>query len=272
MLLNINHVTEYSYETPVQFSLQRLRLTPVDSAGQTIRDWAVTIEGAKSEVAYTDQYENHVRLVSVEGEHPSVRLIASGTVETRDTDGIFGPASPDIPLWLFLRQTPLTQADKAIEKLVEKLEGDSDLARLHNLMERLHKTMTFKPGATSVATTAGEALETKSGVCQDYAHIVIASARKMKVPARYVSGYLYMPDLENQTASHAWAECYLEGLGWVGFDAANKVCPDERYVRVASGLDYRDAAPVSGMTIGGGRESLAVKLSVASQSQSQSQS
>lgn len=272
MLLNINHVTEYSYDEPVQFSLQRLRMTPVDTNGQTVRDWSVTIEGAKSEVAYIDQYENHVRLVSVDGEQKTVRLIATGTVETRDTDGIFGPASPDIPLWLFLRETPLTKADKPIKALVGRLEGDSELARLHSLMEILHKSMTFKPGATSVATTASEAFEANAGVCQDYAHIVIACARAMKVPARYISGYLYMPDVENQTASHAWAECYLEGLGWVGFDAANKVCPDERYVRVASGLDYRDAAPVSGMTIGGGSESLEVKLRVAGQSQSQSQS
>ncbi|WP_174803213.1 transglutaminase family protein [Martelella limonii] len=272
MLLNINHVTEYSYDEPVQFSLQRLRLTPVDSSGQTVRDWTVSIEGAKSEVAYVDQYENHVRLVSVEGEQNTVRLTATGTVETRDTDGIFGPASPDIPLWLFLRPTPLTVAEEPIRELVERLEGDSELARLHDLMAIMDKTMTFKPGSTSVATTAAEALENKAGVCQDYAHIVIACARAMKVPARYISGYLFMEDMPNQTASHAWAECYLEGLGWVGFDAANKVCPDERYVRVASGLDYKDAAPVSGMTIGGGRETLEVRLKVAGQSQSQSQS
>ncbi|MEO1986937.1 MAG: transglutaminase family protein [Martelella sp.] len=272
MLLNISHVTEYSYDEPVQFSLQRLRLTPVSAASQTVKDWTVSIEGAKSEVAYIDQYENHVRLVSVEGDHKTVRLTAAGIVETRDTDGIFGPASPDIPLWLFLRPTPLTMAEEPIKALVARLEGDSDLARLHDLMAILHRSMTFKPGSTSIATTAAEALENKEGVCQDYAHIVIAAARAMKVPARYVSGYLYMEEGPNQTASHAWAECYLEGLGWVGFDAANKVCPDERYVRVATGLDYRDAAPVSGMTIGGGRETLEVKLSVAGQSQSQSQS
>ncbi|AJY44760.1 transglutaminase family protein [Martelella endophytica] len=272
MLLNIHHVTEYSYDEPVSFSLQRLRLTPLDSNGQTVRDWTVTIEGAKSEVSYTDHFHNLVRLVSVEGEHKTVRLIAAGTVETRDTDGIYGPAAPDIPLWLFLRTTPLTTPGEAITALVAKLEGDSELAKLHHLMEVLHKTMTFKPGATSIATTADDALTAESGVCQDYAHIVIACARAMKVPARYVSGYLYMEEAEAQTASHAWAECYLEGLGWVGFDAANKVCPDERYVRVASGLDYKDAAPVSGMTIGGGKESLEVKLKVAGQSQSQSQS
>ena len=91
MLLHINHVTEYTYDEPIQFSLQRLRMTPVDSAGQTVRDWSVTIEGAKSEVAYVDQFQSHVRLVSADGEQKSVRLIASGIVETRDTDGIFGP-------------------------------------------------------------------------------------------------------------------------------------------------------------------------------------
>lgn len=272
MLLNINHVTEYNYDEPVQFSLQRLRMTPVDALGQSVRDWTVTIEGAKNEVSYTDQYENHVRLISMDGEHKTVRLVASGLVETRDTDGIYGPASGDVPLWLFLRPTPLTKAGKNIKALVKDLEGESNLGRLHDLMAKLHKTMTFRPGATSTETTAEEAYEARSGVCQDYAHIVVAAARQLKVPTRYVSGYLYMEGTENQTASHAWAECHFNGLGWVGFDAANKVCPDERYVRVACGLDYRDAAPVSGMTFGGGTESLTVSLKVASQGQSQSQS
>ena len=272
MLLNINHVTEYSYDEPVQFSLQRIRLTPVSSASQTVQDWSVAIEGATSEAAYTDQYGNHVRLVSADGEQKSVRLVASGIVETRDTDGIFGPAAGDVPLWLYLRQTPLTGSGEHVQSLVESLQGETDLARLHDLMARLYNAMTFKPGTTTVQTTAEEALKAQSGVCQDYAHIVVTCARQMKIPARYVSGYLFMSETTHQTASHAWAECYLEGLGWVGFDAANKVCPDERYVRLACGLDYTEAAPISGMTIGGGSESLAVNLQVASQGQSQSQS
>ncbi|TPW31642.1 transglutaminase family protein [Martelella alba] len=272
MFLKINHVTEYRYEEPVVFSLQRLRLTPVNSAGQTVVDWSVAIEGAKNEVTYSDQYENLVRLVSVDGEQSAMRLIATGTVETRDTDGIFGPHSSDCPLWLFLRETPLTEIGKHTRAIVSSLEGDSDLARLHDLMGRLYEKMTFKPGITSTTTSAEEALEHEAGVCQDYAHIVLACARQMKLPARYVSGYLFMEGTTDQSASHAWAEIYLEGLGWVGFDAANKVCPDERYVRIACGLDYTDAAPVVGMTLGGGPGQMSVNLQVISQNQSQSQS
>jgi len=101
----------------------------------------------------------------------------------------------------------------------------------------------------------------------------LASARLLGVPARYVSGYLLMDDRTQQTASHAWAEAHVAGLGWVGFDVANKICPDSRYVRVATGLDYVDAAPISGLRLGEADETMTVSLSVeAAMSQSQSQS
>jgi transglutaminase-like putative cysteine protease len=130
----------------------------------------------------------------------------------------------------------------------------------------------YRPGTSDTETTAEQALEKKSGVCQDHAHIFIAAARALNIPARYVSGYLMMEGKNEQAATHAWAEAHVPSLGWVGFDPANDVCPDERYVRIATGLCYRDAAPVSGMRVGGPGESLTVKVTVASQGQSQSQS
>ena len=133
---------------------------------------------------------------------------------------------------------------------------------MHELMALLHQKMAYTPGTTNINTTAEEALLNGSGVCQDHTHVFISTARLLNIPARYVSGYLMLNNTIEQTASHAWAEAHIEGLGWVGFDAANDICPNETYVRLACGLDYREAAPVSGIRFGPGIESLAVEVNV----------
>lgn len=272
MRLKISHTTEYLYDQPVPYSLQRLRLTPVDGPTQKVISWAITVDGAKVEAGYADQYGNRVELVSAEGTEHTIRISASGEVETSDKAGVFGPHQGFCPLWLFLRETPRTKAGKLIKGLAKSLTGDSELARMHALMETIHGTVAYTPGTTDTETTAEEALEAKTGVCQDHAHIFVSAARLLDIPARYVSGYLLMEGTTEQVATHAWAEVHLPGLGWVGFDAANNICPDDRYVRIASGLCYRDCAPVSGMRLGLAGENLKVSLTVApSQTQSQSQ-
>ena len=274
MRLKISHTTEYHYDDPIQYSLQRLRLTPKSQPGQTVRDWKTTVHGARVEAGYTDHFGNHVDLVSTNAEQVTIRIVAEGEVETEDRAGVFGPHQGFVPLWLYLRETPLTKPGKLVRDLAKASTGDNELARMHTLMAAIHEAVAYKPGETASDTTAEQALEKKQGVCQDHAHIFIAAARQLGLPARYVSGYLLMDEPE-QTASHAWAEVHLQGLGWVGFDAANKICPDARYVRLSTGLDYKDAAPVSGMVTGKAAETMHVSISVepaASQSQSQSQS
>ena len=274
MRLKITHRSQYSYETPVDYSLQRLRLTPVDGPTQKVHDWKIEVDGASIEAGFEDQFGNRVHLVSYEGESHGVQFTATGEVETFDRAGVFGPHVGAVPLWLFLRDKPITKAGRQIRDLVRQLPADSELTRCHALMGKVHQLVAYKPGTTSTVTTAEEALEAGKGVCQDHAHILISAARVMNLPARYVSGYLMMDGIAEQTASHAWAEIHLPGLGWVGFDAANDVCPDERYVRSATGLCYTDAAPISGMRIGTGTgdETMTVSVVVASQGQSQSQS
>lgn len=272
MRLKISHTTEYLYDEPVPYSLQRLRLTPTDGPMQRVVSWAVKVDGAKIETGYADQFGNRVELVSVEGAEHTIRITASGEVDTVDKAGVFGPHQGFCPLWLFLRETGRTKPGKLIRELTKNVTGDNELARLHALMEAIHKTVVYTPGTTTTETTAEEALAAKAGVCQDHAQILISAARHLGIPARYVSGYLLMEDREEQVATHAWAEAHVPGLGWVGFDAANNVCPDDRYVRIASGLCYRDCAPISGMRIGPAGENLRVSLTVApSQGQSQSQ-
>ncbi len=273
MRLKINHTTEYLYDEPVPYSLQRLRLTPASGPTQTVKEWDVTVDGAKLEVRYDDHFGNRVELVETEGPRSAVKVVACGEVETIDKAGVFGAHIGNAPLWLFMRETPLTKSGKLIRELTRQSTGDTPLERLHELMALIHLEVEYETGSTGTETTAEEALEAGKGVCQDHSHIFISAARNMGLPARYVSGYLMMEDVAEQIATHAWAEAHVPGLGWVGFDAANKLCPDERYVRIASGLSYRDCAPVSGMRVGLSGESLTVSVTVQqSQSQDQSQS
>lgn len=273
MRLKIKHTTEYLYDQPMPYALQRLRLTPVSGPSQTVHDWSVLVDGARVEVSYDDHFDNRVELVETEGPRSEVKVVASGEVETLDKAGVFGAHIGNAPLWLFKRETPLTKPGKLIREIAKESSGDSELARLHELMALVHLNVDYIPGSTGTATTAEQALEAGSGVCQDHAHIFISAARLIGLPARYVSGYLMMEDVDEQTATHAWAEAHVPGLGWVGFDAANKVCPDDRYARIATGLCYRDCAPVSGMRVGPSGESLTVSVTVQEmQSQSQTQS
>ncbi|WP_214470904.1 transglutaminase family protein [Mesorhizobium sp. dw_380] len=261
MRLKITHRTEYRYDAPVQYLLQRLRLLPVSGPTQTVLSWALKIEGAREEVRFTDQYGNDNRLLSVEGDHDLITVEASGEVVTRDTSGVCGPHQGFAPLWLFTQETALTTIGSGIRDLAEAIGKGTDLERLHRLMAAIGERVAYTPETTSATTSAEEALMLKTGVCQDHSHIFAATARAMGFPSRYVSGYLMMDAVE-QAASHAWAEAHVQGLGWVAFDPANGISPDERYVKVATGRDYRDASPVSGIRLGQAEEQLAVTVTV----------
>ncbi|QNB16079.1 transglutaminase family protein [Paraburkholderia tropica] len=276
MRIAIRHTSHYQYEQPVPYALQRLRLRPQSCPGQTVIDWQVTVGGVEPSVSYVDGMGNLVDFVRQERNTHETVIVAAGTVDTEDLAGIFGTVDGVAPPWIFERETPLTWAGEHLRALAAELRAeDAQLQSLHTLMTTIHDRIDFQPGTTEVTTDAETALLNGKGVCQDHAHVFIAVARARHVPARYVSGYLLMDGVAKQTASHAWAEAYLDGLGWVGFDAANNTCPDERYVRVATGFDYRDAMPVSGIRTGQGAETLTVEISVLpaqGQSQSQSQS
>ena len=275
MRLTITHSTQYLYDQPVAYILQRLRLTPVDGPTQRVHNWSIAVDGATTETGYFDQFGNRVELVSAEGAEHLIRIVASGEVETLSASGVYGPHQGFCPLWLFLRETPRTAPGKRLRELAQTLPADDPLQKMHALMNATHSEVAYVTGSTGIETTAEQALEAKRGVCQDHAHIMISVARLLGIPSRYVSGYLLMEGVAEQTATHAWAEVHLSGLGWVGFDAANNICPDERYVRLATGLCYRDAAPVSGMRIGWAGENLHVAVTVEprrTQQQSQSQS
>ncbi|MFK7744520.1 MAG: transglutaminase domain-containing protein [Roseobacter sp.] len=263
MRLTVNHRTEYIYDAPVEFALQKVRLHPLRTRIQIVDDWSVQIDGGKVEASYKDHFGNHVDLVSALPGTKSMVVIASGTVETGDSTGVLGRVYGCAPLWLFRQHTDLTEPGEQVTKWAQALRAQTDtLAALHALSAEVLGSVRYELGHTNAQTTAEQAVKIGKGVCQDHAHIFVAAARAAGLPARYVSGYLLLDDRIEQDASHAWAEVHIDELGWVGFDVSNGVSPDERYVRIATGRDAQDAAPISGLRTGSADESMIVSLQV----------
>ncbi len=264
MRLKIAHQTTYHYDIPVTYALQQLRMTPKSRPGQTVLSWDIAIEGGRKELEFDDQNNNHVVLVSIEAGRQNIGFYCQGEVETTDNAGVIGQHGGYAPLWYFMRPTALTQPGTHMDALLSNLAGDfdGDIARLHALSAMIAGRVTYATYETHAQTTSEQALEAGRGVCQDHAHVFVTAARQLGYPARYVSGYLMMDDRVEQDATHAWAEVHVIGIGWVSFDISNGISPDERYVRIATGLDYKDAAPISGMRFGSSDESMIVTLQV----------
>ncbi len=262
MRLNIQYKSEYIYDAPVHYALQRLRQTPRTRPGQTIINWRTELEGADLQVTYSDHLDNTTDLISVTPGTSKIGIVTQGEVDTEDLAGVVGRHTGFAPLWLFTRATKLTASNGALLALGRAVPPGDEVSRMHALMALIAEQVTYGTGATHTQTTAAEALAAGQGVCQDHTHIFISVARSLGLPARYVSGFLMMDGHTEQAASHAWAEIHIPNLGWVGFDASNGVCADARYVGVATGLDFTDAAPISGIRHGNATETLAVSLIV----------
>ena len=273
MHLLIDYRTDYRFTSPQMRVIQLLRVTPASHAGQIIVDWTIDVECDARLRTHEDGYGNKATMLYVAGPVDHVTVAVQGEVFTDDTAGVIRDAPEPLPPDLFLRPTTLSLPSPDIASLARELgriEADP-LARAHLLNREINRRLSFDPGKTQVDTDAASAFAAGHGVCQDFAHIFCAAARLWGVPARYVSGHLFRRDgAERQPAGHAWAEAWIEGLGWIGFDPANGICADDAYIRVACGLDYAAAAPLSGARTGGGAESLDVEVRVR-QSQGQQQ-
>lgn len=264
MNLRICHQTVYRYGQAANMIVQALRMWPAPSSGQIVRDWRVEVDGQRLQPTCNDGFGNPVATHTVDRLVESVRLSVRGQVETRDCGGVHGDEGELLPPMFFQASTVLTAASAEISALAVGLSDlGGDIERLHRLCNAVRDRVEYRPEFTDAETTAAEAFAAGAGVCQDHAHVLISAARALGFPARYVSGYLCPIDENSPAASHAWAEVYVLDLGWVGFDAANRQCPDERYVRIASGRDYRDAAPVRGVRLGGIAETMEVAVNIA---------
>ena len=265
MRIKIRHETSYRYAEPASSALQLLRMTPRPHDGQFVRRWRVAVDADARLERSEDAYGNITHLVFVHGPVEQVTIAIDGEVDTRDTNGSLRGGVERQPVRLFLRETALTRITPAIRRFARQTsagQGGDQLATLHALSRSIHKAMTFAIGATHPDTTAGDAFDAKTGICQDFTHILLAATRALGLPSRYVSGYYLRTDRADQEAGHAWAEVHIAGLGWIGFDPTNGVCATERHVRVAIGCDAREAAPVRGARVGGGEEGLNVAIHV----------
>ena len=281
MRLHVAHRTLYRFNAPMRWVTQSHRLTPSTCASQRTLDWSVTAEGAETGGSFVDGAGDLVSTMTLAGPVERVEVLVEGTVETTDTAGILRDHRETVSPRVYLVATPAIEANTALRTLMtDALEGagdDGPLARAHRLAAAVSEAIAYAPGTTHATTTAAETLERGEGVCQDHAHALIALAHAAGMPARYVTGYLLTRgDGGPEEASHAWAELHVPSLGWIGFDAANRCCPDERYVRLGSGRDALEAAPIRGISRGGGTERMDVSVVVSetppsSQAQSQSQ-
>jgi transglutaminase-like putative cysteine protease len=316
MRICVAHETVFRYDAPCMGVIQTLRLTPRNHAGQYVVSWRMDLSANCRLEPVEDAFGNILHTFSLAGPVTELRIVVDGEVETQDTAGIVKGAVERFPPSLFMRETALTRADAALLTYAAQFPrptaaGTLDI--LHKLLARIHHdfhrdlqhdlpadagaapaSADAPPPSAEAAVSAAEAFKSGGGAAQDLAHIFIAVARALGVPARYVSGYVrHNASADASSASQtgvcsggrgqahvqtqgavqasgqaggkvgdAWAEVYVAGLGWVGFDPANGICSTEQHVRVAIGLDCLGAAPVRGAHYGGVREDVAVRLAV----------
>jgi transglutaminase-like putative cysteine protease len=265
MRLRIAHQTSYRYQPPATGVIQILRMTPGSHDGQYVAEWQIDVSSDSRLQVHQDAFGNTTHLLS-EGPTADLTINVEGLIETHDTGGVLRGTDERFPPGFFLRSTSLTEVNSAMAAFSRELRSESEddvLGFLHALMVQINEHMTFDEDPTNSGTSALEAFGLKRGVCQDYAHVLIACARSAGVPARFVSGHFLRSDgVVHQQAGHAWAEAFVRDLGWVGFDPANGICITDAHARVAIGLDYLGAAPVRGTRYGGGMETLTVGVKV----------
>ena len=262
MRIGIDHTTHYVYETPVRYSTQYLRLVPRSNARQRVLQWNLDTPAQPLELR--DGYGNVLHVLTIVKPVTEIVIRAGGTVET---SAAIDEQEDEVKLspLLFLRPTMLTRAEGPLIDLAEKhRRRAATLTGLRDLSNAIRDRLPFQTGVTAVHSTALEALQAGNGVCQDHAHVFIACCRYLGVPARYVSGYLYLPERDAPVASHAWAESWVLDR-WRSFDVTNGVPAGEHHVRVATGADYLEASPVRGVRHGGGEEQLIASALIASQ-------
>jgi transglutaminase-like putative cysteine protease len=263
MRLTVKHQTIYRYSLPLLRSVQSIRLTPRSDGRQQVLKWRLDLPAAAPE--FSDAYGNVTQLLTIEGPHDEIRIGVEGVVEVAEDDRS-GPESETLPPMVFLRETPLTAADLRLSEFSKALTArvaSDPVPALHALMERIRTAVRYVQGTTGVQTTAAEVLSQGSGVCQDHSHLFIACCRTLGIPARYVSGYLHSGKGANsEVATHAWAEAWVDRLGWLSFDISNGQQAGPGHLRLAVGRDYLEAGPLRGVRFGGGAETMEVRVQV----------
>ena len=281
MFYSIRHITRFRYSSPVRESVMEIRMQPRSDGPQTLRSFQINTNPRAQLYAYTDHFGNAVYHFNVLRAHEELRIDAQAVVEITHQAPL--PDAIDILEWErynslnlnhdhfdLLEPSKFTQPSAALRefmqaKALEKPQGDP-LTALKALNSTINEAFEYESGVTQVHSPIDHALSGKRGVCQDFTHIMLAITRCWGVPSRYVSGYLYhrpqAMDRSGSDATHAWLECYLPSLGWIGFDPTNNVVASERHIRAAVGRDYADVPPTRGTFKGSAEDELAIAVSV----------
>jgi len=276
----IEHVSRYRYESDARRCTMLLCLEPRADRGQRLLDFTIETRPRGGLSRERDGFGNVRHMLDVHEAHRALEITARSTVESAPAPALprrLGTSAwPEtralgehVADWDFIRPSPLIPPTPSLSGFVERhgiRPGGDPLESLVELSETLHRRLRYVPGSTSAESPVEDILRTDQGVCQDYAHAMIAIARSWGIPARYVSGYLHLIDPAGghvpDNATHAWVECRLPDLGWIGFDPTNRSLAGSGHVRIATGRDYQDVSPTRGIVQGGGNAHLEVEVRV----------
>jgi len=281
MRFHVTHATRYTYEAAVSHSLSEVRLTPRTFDGQQVSQSEIHVHpDAAFMHQRKDYYGNDVASIEVLERHERLEITAESIVDVQpQTNASF----PSIP-WDQVREWIAAQSDPASVEASEFtynspyvpgtpqmaeyagnifVSGRSLLETAQQLMHRIHEEFKYAPQSTTIDVPLAEVMRKRSGVCQDFAHVMIGVLRSVGLPARYVSGYVRPgPKVQGAQASHAWASIYFPERGWVGFDPTNDVLVSGSHVTLAWGRDYGDVTPVKGISLGGGNQTVEIEVYV----------
>jgi transglutaminase-like putative cysteine protease len=275
----VRHVTSFSYEPAVGESVMEVRLQPRSDTRQRCLTSAIYVNPHSNVTVYRDFYGNAVHHFDIPGKHQSIEVVSEATVEMMprlELEGLKQSTWEELDelvahgdYWEMLLPSHYAQITPALDELSKewKLERSGDpLSLLKRINTSIYEAFAYVPNTTRVDSPIDDALRSRQGVCQDFAHIMIALVRQLRIPCRYVSGYLYHGDKDQDRssagASHAWVEAYLGEPGWVEFDPTNDLLGCERHIRVAVGRDYWDVPPTRGVHRGEAEGELRVSVTV----------
>jgi transglutaminase-like putative cysteine protease len=280
MFYSIRHTTRFVYTPPITESMTEVRMQPRAEGGQRCLKFELHTQPRARILGYRDHLGNIVHHFDIPGKHSHLKITAESTVEITPAPAL--PEAVDVGAWEALdaiNQTDaywdyLAPSQYAFKtRLLTELSGELNLERrgdplslLREMNTAIYEIFDYKPQTTTVDSPIDDALRMRLGVCQDFAHIMIALARDLRIPCRYVSGHLYHEgndhDRSASGATHAWVEAYLPELGWVGFDPTNNLIAAERHIRTAIGRDYADVPPTRGVFKGLAQSEMSVGVQV----------
>ena len=285
MFYSIRHLTKFRYSSPVSESIMELRMHPRSEGLQRCLNFQVTITPRTRVQSYKDYLGNVVHHFDVPSAHRHLMIVAEAMVDVAPAPTLPASLSSNAwqqldnqmssgDFWEMLMPSQFAQWTDRIEDFAQEIDApDREAARkrdalhlINELNKAVHFTIAYVPKSTRVDSPVDDALQNRQGVCQDYSHIMIALVRRMGIPCRYVSGYLFHKAgskvRSSEGATHAWVEAYLPGLGWLGFDPTNNIQAGESHVRTAVGRDYADVPPAKGVFKGGASSELTVAVRV----------